>query len=76
MHTPTKEINDINTYGTHRAKIDSKRRISIPTEWRTLFKPESWIYILHTSDYLVLVPSEFYKIDPDHISLKPQIDKT
>ena len=75
MHTPTKETNDINTYGIHRAKIDSKKRVFIPTEWRGLFKPGNWIHMLHTGDYLILVPSELYKPDPDHIILNPQLDK-
>lgn len=76
MINTVEHIVDTRIYGIHKVKPDGKKRISIPTEWRELFKPNSLAHILHTWQYLFIIPAHLHQWSPDSIVHTHQIDDT
>ncbi len=74
MEKTTEDITDTTLYGIHTLKVDSKKRIFIPTEWRELLKSGDWVYMLYTWHYLIVAPDRSYQWNPDIIVYKHQID--
>ena len=76
MNTNTEHIVDTTIYGIQKVNLDNKKRVFMPTEWRDLFSLGSWVYILPTSNYLILVPGHLYQQNLDIIAHAHRIDVT
>ena len=75
MNHSTEKITETTAiYGIQKVKMDGKKRIAIPTKWRELLKPGSYVHILNTWHYLIIIPKHLHTSDPDSIVHEYQIE--